>query len=195
MIQKEYVKRFLKTPQLETGRLVLRKIRQSDADDMFSYASLPKVTRYLTWNEHPDLLHTKRYLAYLDTQYRAGHYFDFAITLRDGGRMIGTIGFVSFDEANSVAEVGYVLHPDFWGMGLMTEALSRLIRFGFEELSLHRIEASFMPENGASRRVMEKCGMAFEGVRRGARLVKGAYIDVGTCAILVEDYQKSKKAP
>ncbi len=190
MLLKEYSQRFLKTPQLECERVILRRIRQSDAADMFSYASLPSVTRYLTWREHPDLLHTKRYLAYLDTQYRAGRFFDFAIVLRETGRMIGTVGFVSFDEANSAAEVGYVLHPDFWGKGIMTEALSRLLAFGFEELSLHRIEASFMPENAASRRVMEKCGMSFEGIRRGARLVKGVYIDVGTCAMLAEDYRK-----
>ena len=192
MILKEYAKRFLKTPQLETERLILRKIKQSDAGDMFSYASLSCVTRYLSWSEHPDILHTKRYLAYLDTQYRAGRFFDFAIVDRASGRMIGTIGFVSFDETNAAAEAGYVLHPDFWGKGVMTEALSRLIRFGFEELSLHRIEASFMPANAASRRVMEKCGMTFEGIRRGARFVKGAYIDVGTCAILLEDFTNGK---
>lgn len=191
MLLKENSRRFLKTPQLVTERLVLRKIRQSDAQDMFSYASLPIVTRYLTWNEHPDILHTKRYLAYLDTQYRAGRFFDFAIVWQETGRMIGTVGFVSFDETNAAAEVGYVLHPDFWGKGIASEALSRLIAFGFEELALHRIEAVYMPENAASRRVMEKCGMTFEGVRRGARLVKGAYIDVGTCAILLEDYQKA----
>lgn len=188
MQKRELNKRFLEKKQIETARLVLRRIRQSDAEDMYAYASLPCVVRYLSWNEHPDLLHTKRYLAYLDTRYRVGQFFDFAIVLRKSNRMIGTIGFVSFDENNSVAEVGYVLHPDFWGQGIMTEALTAIIRFGFEELSLHRIEASYIPENLASRRVMEKCGMTFEGIRRGARLVKGAYIDIGTCAILSEDY-------
>jgi ribosomal-protein-alanine N-acetyltransferase len=190
MQKKELNKRFLEKKQIETARLILRRICRTDAEDMFAYASLPCVTRYLTWQEHPDILHTKRYLAYLDTRYRVGQFFDFAIVLRDSGRMIGTIGFVSFDENNSIGEVGYVLHPDFWNQGIMTEALGALIRFGFEELSLHRIEATYMPENLASRRVMEKCGMTFEGIRRGTRLVKGNYIDVGICAILSEDISK-----
>ena len=189
MQKKELNRRFLEKKQIETARLILRRVRRTDAEDMFSYASQEVVTRYLTWNPHPDLLHTKRYVTYLDSRYRVAQYFDFAIVLRDCGRMIGTIGFVSFDEENSIGEVGYVLHPDFWGMGIMTEALSAVIRFGFEELGLHRIEASYMPENCASRRVMEKCGMTFEGIRRGLRLVKGSYIDVGTYAILAEDYQ------
>ena len=190
MEKKEYVRRFLDTKQIESKHLILRKIRPIDAEDMFSYASLPQVTKFLSWCEHPDLIHTKRYITYLETRYRACQFFDFAIVLKRSGRMVGTVGFVSIDEANNLAEVGYVLHPDFWNLGIMTEALSCLLRFGFEEVGLHRIEAVYMSENLASRRVMEKCGMTFEGIRRHARFVKGAYVDVGICAILAEEYLK-----
>ena len=64
MQKKELNKRFLEKKQIETTRLILRRICRTDAEDMFAYASLPCVTRYLTWQEHPDILHTKRYLAY-----------------------------------------------------------------------------------------------------------------------------------
>ena len=187
---REYIRRFLDTKQIESERLVLRKLRRTDAEDMFAYASLPRSSRYLSWSEHPDIIHTKRYLTYLESRYRAAQFFDFAIVLRDSGRMIGTIGFVNIDETNNLAEVGYVLHPDFWNCGIMTEALSCLLRFGFEEVGLHRIEAMYMEENLASRRVMEKCGMTFEGIQRQARFIKGAYCNVGVCAVLESEWRK-----
>lgn len=190
MEKKEYVRRFLETKQIESKHLILRKLHISDAEDMYAYASSPRVTQFLSWGEHPDLIHTKRYLTYLESRYRACQFFDFAIVSKRSGRMIGTVGFVKIDEVNNLAEVGYVLHPDFWNLGIMTEALSCVLRFGFEEVGLHRIEAVYMPENLASRRVMEKCGMTFEGIRRRARFVKGTYVDVGVYAILAEEYSK-----
>ena len=58
--------------------------------------------------------------------------------LRTSHRMIGTCGFVRFDEENESAEVGYVLHPDYWGQGLAAEALREVLSFGFDRLELHR---------------------------------------------------------
>ena len=73
--------------------------------------------------------------------------------------MIGTCGFTKFDYSNNAAEIGYVLNSDYWGKGYCSEAVSKIIEFGFESLKLHRIEARYMKENIRSRNVMEKCGM------------------------------------
>ena len=103
--------------------------------------------------------------------------------------MVGTCGFTSFNCSADSAEVGYVLNPDYWGKGIATEALRCVLKFGFEELKLHRIEAKFIEENKRSLRVMEKVGMTFEGVCREGMLIKGKYVNVGICSILRSEWE------
>ncbi len=173
---------FTRMPQIATDRLFLRKIQVQDAQDMFAYAQLPEVTKYLTWYEHPDLLYTKRYVAFLQKKYQAAEFYDFAVIHCADNKMIGTCGFARLDPVNLVGEIGYVFHPAYWHHGYATEAVRAVIRFGFEKLHLHRIEARFMINNLASRRVMEKCGMTFEGIHHGSMQIKGKAEDIGVCA-------------
>ena len=100
-------------------------------------------------------------------------------------------------ENNSVRGLGIeICEMEYWGKGIMHEALERVIRFGFEELGLHRIEAKYVKENERSRHVMEKVGMTFEGVLRGSMLVKGNYVDVGVCSLLRSEWEAlQKKTP
>ncbi len=177
---------FSKTVQLSSERLIYRKMCKKDAADMYVYASLPEVTRFLLWSEHPNILYTKRYLSRVEACYRAGQFFDFSLVDRASGHMIGTCGFTRFDIKNNSAEIGYVLHPAFWNQGLATEAAMTILQYGFDVLGLHRIEARYMIQNQASRRVMEKCGMHFEGVHHGLLFVKGAYRDIGIYARIHE---------
>lgn len=170
---------FDKMSMIHTPRLALRRLQPQDARDMYEYASLPEITRFLLWEPHPDLAYTKRYLAYVQGRYRMGDFYDLAVILRDTGKMIGTCGFVRFDDANRSAEVGYVLNPAYHRRGYGTEALSAILHFGFSQLRLHRIEARFMKENVASRRLAEKCGMQFEGIHRDMLMIKGQYRDIG----------------
>ena len=183
---------FKDIPILETERLILRRMLKTDADDMFEYAQRADTTRYLTWNPHPTRKFSYQYLVYLQQKYKQGEFHDWALVLIDSGKMIGTCGFTRFDFANDSAEVGYVINPDFWGNGLATEALSRVIRFGFDYLELHRIEAKYMEDNTPSRRVMEKCGMAFEGIRRESLFIKGGFVNVGVCSILRSEYNQRR---
>ena len=180
---------FSRMPELETERLILRPMRVSDAPDMFDYAKRPDVTRYLLWSPHRDLAYTKRYLEYLAGRYRLGMHYEWALIHKGDGRMIGTCGFANIDCTHNSGELGYVLNPDYHGQGLVPEAARRVMKFGFSVLGLHRIEARYMVENGASRSVMEKLGMRDEGVRREAMLVKGEYRDIGTYAILVNEFR------
>lgn len=180
-------------PELFTARLTLRKMLVSDARDMYEYAGRSDVTRYLTWNPHPDRTYTREYLQYIGTRYAAGMFYDWAIVYGAEEKMVGTCGFTSFNCPSDSAEVGYVLNPDYWGRGIAAEALSRVIRFGFEDLHLHRIEAKFMKGNDASLRVMERVGMTFEGFLREAMLVKGRYVTVGVCSILADEWKRNQK--
>lgn len=190
-MKKETVFRtFSKMPVLQTERLTLRKLTPRDAQDMFDYAHRADVTRYLTWSPHPDVRYSREYLEYLQGRYAGGMYYDWGVIDRSTGKMIGTCGFTSFNCTHDKAEIGYVLHPDYWGKGLAAEAVKKILDFGFEKLRLHRIEAKFMKENDRSLRVMEKVGMTFEGYEREAMLIKGTYVTVGTCAILKDEWEK-----
>lgn len=183
---------FSKMPTLETERFLLRKLSLDDTDDMFEYANKSEVTEFLTWSPHPDKAFTFDYLAYLQNRYKSGDFFDWAIVYKESGKMIGTCGFTRFFFQHNGAEIGYVVNPEYHGQGIATEVVGRVIRYGFENLALERIEGKFMIENEASRRVMEKNQMMFEGIRRKGMLIKGIYRDVGTCAIIREDFFQKK---
>ena len=107
--------------------------------------------------------------------------------MKETGHLVGTIGFMWWNQENRSAEVGYSLSRVQWNRGLMTEALREVIRFGFEEMDLHRIEAQHEVSNPASGRVMEKVGMRKEGVLRGRLYNKGRFVDVAVYAILSGD--------
>ena len=93
-MKREFIYRiFSKIPQLETDRLILRKMLVSDASDMYEYARRPDVTKYLTWNPHPSQTYTRNYLEYVATKYATGSFYDWAVIEKKSGRMIGTCGF------------------------------------------------------------------------------------------------------
>ena len=179
-------------PRLETERLYLRPMALSDAADLFEYARREDTSRYLLWSPHTSQEYTRAYLAMINRFYRKGQFWDWAIEEKRSGKMIGTCGFTRIEEKHHLGEVGYVLNPDFHKKGYATEAVQAILSFGFEKLALNRIEGRYMIENLPSRRVMERCGMRFEGVWRGSMLVKGRYRDIGVCALLREDYLQSR---
>lgn len=183
---------FSSIPTLYTERLSLRAMHPIDAEDMFDYSRRPEVTKYLLWSEHKDISFTRDYLNYVKKRYKLGDFYDWAIIDRESRRMIGTCGFTKFDADNNSAEIGYVLNPDFHRRGLGSEAVKRIIEFGFEELSLNRIEARFMQGNDASLALMKSVGMTFEGYLRDLVFVKGSYKTVGISSILQSEYQKNK---
>ena len=190
MKKEKLYKIFSKMPVLETERLVLRAMRVSDAEDMYDYAKNERVTEYLLWSPHNSFFYTKDYLQYIQSRYAVGDFYDWALIEKESGKMIGTCGFTTIDTSNNSGEIGYVLNPDHHGKGYATEAAGRVIEFGFETLGLHRIEARFMEGNEASRHVMEKLGMTFEGFKRDGIFTKGKYRTIGICALLHSDFQK-----
>ena len=192
MKDKKLHKVFKRMPTLTTERLILRPMRTSDAWDMFEYACREDLTEFLLWSPHPSVSYTRDYLAYIERRYAACDFFDWAITLADGGKMIGTVGFTKIDTAHNRAEIGYVLNPDYHGSGLGFEAAKKIVDFGFSVLELHRIEARFMLGNDASLRVMQKLGMTFEGYQRDSMLVKGSYKTIGYCSLLEDEYKAQK---
>jgi len=182
---------FARLPELETPRLLLRKIRPRDAEDLFEWSSDEQVARYVLWDAHQRISETRAYIRAIRSAYRHGLPSSWAIVLKSRRKVIGTIGFMWFSRENRSAEVGYSLSREYWNQGLMTEALTRVLQAAFEDLRLNRVEAQYDVRNPASGRVMEKCGMRHEGIFRNRILNKGEYVDVAVCSMIASDLPKS----
>jgi Acetyltransferases, including N-acetylases of ribosomal proteins len=166
-----------------TERLILRPFTTEDADAVHAYASDIENVRYMLWgpNERKD---TGEFIGEClrkeaETPRLA---YDFAITLKSSGKLIGACGLYLNKEMTE-GMLGWILHRDCWKRGYMPEAATALLRLGFEQLKLHRIYATCNVENYGSRRVMEKCGM-----RREAHFVKNRFGRVGTEKVWYDEY-------
>ena len=175
---------FAELPTLETPRLILRQPRMRDAEDIFAYASDPEVAKYVLWDPHRSKTETRLFLRDLISRRRRGYPSSWVITLRDTGRVIGTVGFVWYSLEHRSAEMGYSLSREYWNKGYATEALAAVTREAFDRLPLNRLEAQHDLRNPASGRVMEKCGFRREGILRSRMMNKGEAIDVALYAIL-----------
>jgi ribosomal-protein-alanine N-acetyltransferase len=176
-------------PTLEMERLILRKMAPSDAEAVFAYASDPEVTRYVIWETHRSIEDSRAFLELESSKRESGGEPEWGIVYKGDHRLIGTCGIVSWDPDHARAELGYVLSRDYWGRGLMAEAVRAVISFGFQRMNLNRIEARCTAENAASARVMEKAGMTHEGTMRQREVIKGAYRDVKVYAILRREFR------
>ena len=176
-------------PRLETERLLLRKPVQKDAKDIYRYASDEQVARYVLWEPHKTVADTRNYIRYIRALYHRGLPASWAVTLRESGQVIGTIGFMWYSDANSAAEIGYSFSKAHWNMGYATEALRAVIDSVFRTLPVNRLEAQHDVRNPASGRVMEKCGMRKEGVLRQRIKNKGEFVDVALWSFLRTDLE------
>jgi ribosomal-protein-alanine N-acetyltransferase len=155
--------------RLETERLILREYRWTDLEDHHRLIADPEIMYYIQdvfsrsieeseenlRNAMADIENPDRTKVYLVIQTKEGSY-------------VGGIGYTvsEINPAGKRVEIGYFTDPAFWGSGYATEALGALVRFAFCQDGVYRIDGTCIRENTRSRRVMEKCGMEFEGERR-----------------------------
>lgn len=183
----EIEKIFGNLPILETERLILRKVTLEDVEDMYYYGTNEDVSKYVTWKTHKTLSDTREYIEFILSQYENKKIAPWGIEYKENGKFIGTIDFVSWQLKHKIAEIGYVISQDYWGKGIAPEAANEVIKFGFNNMDLVRIQARCDVENIGSARVMEKVGMTFEGVIRKGIFVKGKHQDIKMYSILKEE--------
>ncbi len=179
---------YSRLPNLETPRLILRKMSLADAEDVYEYASDPQVTRFTLWEPHRSLQDSIDFLHNVAGLYAGHHVAPWGIEIRTERKLVGTCGFVSWQVRDGRAEIGYGLSRNYWGQGLMTEAVKAVIDFGFTSMELNRIQAMCDIENHPSYRVMEKAGLQFEGILRGYVLSRGEFRDQRLYSILREEW-------
>lgn len=174
-------------PTLETERLILRPFRPEDASEFERLIAPFKVTDGTLSFPHPvpQGWGVER-IRKMFSSFASGEHTEFAITLRQTGDLIGGIG-LSVTARHRRGHLGYWLGVDHWGQGYATEAARAVLRYGFLNLDLHRIEAGHYPRNAASGRVLVKIGMQFEGVLRDDLLKGDRFEDTVMYAILATD--------
>lgn len=174
--------------EITTDRLVLREFLPTDLDSVQEYASDPEVVKYMPFGPNT-VEDSKNFIAraigYQTQNPRKN--FELAITLRTSGQLIGGCGIRNISDIE--ASMGYIFNKNHWGKGYATEASKALVDFGFSEMNVHRIHATCDPENGASRRVLEKSGMILEGRLRENIAIHGRLRDSLILSILVHEHQ------
>lgn len=188
----KYRKIFSNLPVIETERLILKKIEPSNVNDMYAYASLGQVTRYLLWTSHLNIEETKGYIEYLQKQYRKGNYADWGLNCKEDGVFIGTCGFADMDLANNKGEIGYVLSPSYQGRGYMKEAVTAILDLAFCNLGLERVEIRIMDGNAASVKFASSLGFKHEGTLRNCLLLRGEYKTLHYYSILKDEFISDK---
>lgn len=174
-------------PDINTERLLLRRMTMKDAQDVYDYSRDPEVAQHVLWSAQKHVSEAKEYIRYMNRRYRDDLPSSWGVIDKASGRLVGTIGYMDHSEDNASVEVGYSLAKWVWGKGLATEALRAVIDYTFESMDVNRIEAQHEIDNPASGRVMQKCGMTKEGVLRQRLYNKGKYVDVALYSILRGD--------
>jgi ribosomal-protein-alanine N-acetyltransferase len=180
-------------PQLETPRLILREITMDDAEAMFRTYSDAEAMRYWGSPPHQSIDDTRRMIARQLDAFRLREGIRWGITLKGESRLIGSAGHWRLIKPHFRSEIGYELAPEYWGRGLMPEAVGAIVRFGFEHMGLHSIEAQIEPNNQASRRVLEKNGFIQEGYFRESFFDNGVFTDAAVFSLLKADWLQREK--
>jgi ribosomal-protein-alanine N-acetyltransferase len=183
---------FSSTEKMSTSRLCLRRIKMSDAEAVFAFKSDPKVTFSYGQDPHRSIDETKVWLQQrLNDPVKKDSIF-WIIADKGNDTAIGECCLWNFDPGFHCAEIGYELSQEFWGAGLMAEALDEVISFGFLEMDLHRIEACPFEPNHRSQDLLLKMGFSLEGRLRERHLFHGRYLDQLYYGLLRQDWEGRK---
>lgn len=175
--------------KLRTSRLIFDEFENDDVIILHQLHSLPEVDRYNTLGIPQSVEETQLHLEKIINAQSVNprSKYSFKVSLTANNQFIGEAGITNSNNRFKLGEIYYNLMPDHWGKGLATEIAKELIRFGFEELKLHKVEAGVQTENTASIKVLEKAGMTREGLRRKILPIRGEWKDNFHYAITEDD--------
>ncbi len=173
------------TKMLETDRLILRRFKEEDAEEIYNGFINQEGFLYYANKEKRTLKEEKDSLIGIDEKYNQKHCYNWLITLKKTDAIIGRI-FLVVEEFNECVESNYAIDERYSNNGYMTEALKEVIRFCFEEVEVNRFQSCCVIENNASKRVMQKCNMNEEGILRKYIKLRDGYHDMYMFSIVKE---------
>jgi [ribosomal protein S5]-alanine N-acetyltransferase len=176
-------------PTLSGRHLVLRHPRGDDLDALYALFSSPEVTRF--WSHAPwtERFQAETYLRDIHAGAASGQLLQWAITLPDSERLIGTTTLYGLSREHARCQLGFALHPDHWRRGHGEDAVRTMLAHAFAGLQMQRIEADVDPDNRASLCLLEKLGFAREGHARERYRVGGGVQDAVLLGLLAREYR------
>lgn len=177
-------------PELTTERLQLCAITRDHAEWYLRHFSIPEIADGQGFPPPKDLAAAREELErYVVGLYERGEGYRWGIRFKGDEDIIGSIGFYSWDKEHERANMGYDLRPEHWSKGVMTEALERTTRFGFEDMGLSRISVTIMATNPRSMRLIKRAGFVEEGVMREYSIASGRRVDEHVFSMLKRDWR------
>lgn len=172
-----------------TDRLWIREYNKRDIDGFLRVIRQPHIydTTYGIPREYSKL-RAKWWFRVIKYNRLNNMAYEYAVILRETGEYIGNVGLINIDMSHYHADISYYIDSTYNNKGIATEASREMLKYGFDELGYHKINGVCMSVNGASRRVMEKVGMKYEGTLREDLYKDGIYYDLDRLSILREEY-------
>ncbi|MFC7686535.1 GNAT family N-acetyltransferase [Ureibacillus sp. GCM10028918] len=177
-------------PVLETERLILRKINDTDVGSIFKYLSDPEVMKYYGLEPFKSIDDAQGEIAWYHSILKEQTGIRWGITLKGTDEIIGSCGFLNTVSNHYRTDIGFELSKEFWGQGIASEAINAIIQYAFEHMNIQRIQALIEPLNSASQRMVEKAGFLQEGLLRKYEYTCGKFDDLYMYGLLKEDYDK-----
>lgn len=172
-----------------TDRLIIREYNKGDIKEFLRVIRQPEI--YPTTYGIPrnySLLRAKWWMKVIKQNRREGTAFEYAVILRATGEYIGNVGLINIDRNHLHGDISYYIDNRYTNLGIATEASQAMLSYGFNDLGFHKIAGVCMSVNGASRRIMEKLGMKYEGTLREDLYKDGIYYDLDRLSILKDEY-------
>lgn len=170
-------------PKIKTERLLLRQFNEADLENVFKGLSHPEIIKYYGVS-YQTLESTKKQMEFFADLEKNGTGIWWAVSSLDNKTFYGAGGLNSLNKEHKKAEIGFWLLTDFWGKGIMTEAMPLICNYGFNELALHRIEGLVETENINCKRALDKLGFLHEGTMKDCEIKNGKFISLDIYAKL-----------
>jgi len=183
-------------PTLQTERLILREIVPGDADAVFRIRGDFEVTRYNVGAAYTRIEQAQGLIDGIHHDYVREQEIRWGITRKEDGSdapVIGMCGYNYWHRVDRRGSIGFDLARDYWRQGLMQETVETVLRFGFTEMDLNRIEAEASSDNEASIHLLEKLGFQREGLQREHYFEEGAFHDLALYSLLRREWETTKE--
>lgn len=174
-------------PELESERLLFKAYTKKDAQTLLNLRSNKAISKYMDTTIPKRIEDTEQKIEGYIKAFKDRKGITWAIIEKENNTIIGDFAIHHIDKQNSRGEIGYILHPNFWGKGYMTEALTTLINFGFKDLNLHSFSANVNLENVNSKTLLLKFGFKLEAVFRENFYYNGQFLDSEIYCLLQSD--------
>jgi ribosomal-protein-alanine N-acetyltransferase len=174
-------------PKLESSRLLFQDLAEADRQEILYMRSDPSIYQFLDRQPSQSLDDIDKFIDIVKTAFAEQNGISWVLVKKEDKRVVGYIGLWRIAKEHNRGEIGYALKKEFWGLGMMKEAIDLVVRFGFNQMELHSIMADVNPLNEKSLRVLEKCNFKREAYHRENYFYNGKYLDSVIFGLLERD--------